>query len=468
MKEILLKSIIALTISTYLTSCGNAYVSEDETNEAKATGLLNIRTRANASEDATVSYPVQIYVFNSAGKCRALSTISSADDVASFSLASGTYTVNAIGGADADSYELPTKENATSNTAISLKEGKGHGDMMTASNTITLGEEESNTLSLAFVRKVMQVKSVTILNAPQTSTAVKITMAPLHETLTIGNGYTDATCSRVISLVKQSDGTTWKSAAAEYMLPAIDGATVTVSITYVRGTKSFSYTCGDKLEAGYKINLTGTYTATDEVALTGTLIGVEWKGEHDIIFDFAGSGENNGGSTGGETGDSTEGETGGETGASTAEAETVSSIPAFGSMYKGCFVLAVNDATATGATLTLLSPKETTGLVYDSSSNEEVEAAITAALPKCSVDGISGWRVPYKAEAQLILANATAIRLAMNEAAATTLPSTGNYYYRMTSGEINAFKIGSSSFAVVTIANTDILRPVTTVAVKLE
>jgi hypothetical protein len=42
----------------------------------------------------------------------------------------------------------------------------------------------------------------------------------------------------------------------------------------------------DQLEAGYKINIDGTYAEAVGVNLTGTITGATWLGERTISFEF--------------------------------------------------------------------------------------------------------------------------------------------------------------------------------------
>ena len=67
--------------------------------------------------------------------------------------------------------------------------------------------------------------------------------------------------------------------------------TVTGGINVTSGTiggttKTYTYSTSDQLEAGYKINIEGTYTEAVGVSLTGTITGATWLGERTIRFDF--------------------------------------------------------------------------------------------------------------------------------------------------------------------------------------
>ena len=104
-----------------------------------------------------------------------------------------------------------------------------------------------------------------------------------------------------------------------------------MNVTVGGVTKTYTYSCSDRLEAGYKINIDGTYTEAVGVNLTGTITGATWLGERIISFDFDESGsttaennDNNGGNNNNDTPDNSD------------------NFPAVGDTYQGCYVLAVS------------------------------------------------------------------------------------------------------------------------------
>jgi len=127
-----------------------------------------------------VAYPVQVYVFQG-DECQAVQTIGSAGQTLNVALTEGTYTVYAIGGASSADYTLPTKDDATTTTALTLKEGRTNGDLMTASATATLTDGGTNTVTLGLQRKSMLLQDVSISKVPSAATAVSVTIAPLWQ-----------------------------------------------------------------------------------------------------------------------------------------------------------------------------------------------------------------------------------------------------------------------------------------------
>ena len=104
---------------------------------------------------------------------------------------------------------------------------------------------------------------------------------------TIGGTYSTTNGSSTIALTKQEDGKTWKSSGSVYLLPpSSQPASVSVNITVGGTTKTYTYSTSDELEAGYKINIDGTYTEAVDVNLTETITGATWLGERTEIRLF--------------------------------------------------------------------------------------------------------------------------------------------------------------------------------------
>lgn len=107
--------------------------------------VLQVRTRsASPGEEATVAYPIAVYVF-AGEECKAVQTIGDEGQTLNIPLVEGTYTVYAVGGASSSDYVLPTTDDAAATSAIALREGHCHGDLMTAQATATLTDGGTNT-----------------------------------------------------------------------------------------------------------------------------------------------------------------------------------------------------------------------------------------------------------------------------------------------------------------------------------
>ncbi|MBQ4386585.1 MAG: hypothetical protein II822_03130, partial [Prevotella sp.] len=127
-----MKKILALAMAAVvLTACEKSIVDE-ELQTPNAT--LQVTTRG--TNDAVVAYPVQVYAFQN-DICRAVQTIGDEGQTLNIALTEGIYSVYAIGGASSTDYSLPTKDDATTTTALTLKDGKALTDLMAATATAT-------------------------------------------------------------------------------------------------------------------------------------------------------------------------------------------------------------------------------------------------------------------------------------------------------------------------------------------
>ena len=398
--------------------------------------VLQVRTRSGSSTggEATVAYPVTVYVF-SGEECRAVQTIGDEGQTLNIGLTEGTYSVYAVGGASSSDYVLPTTDDAAATSAIALREGHSHGDLMAAQATATLTDGGTNTVTLGMTRKTMLIQSMVVKKVPTAATAVSVTIAPMWQALCVGGGFATASSSTTIALTKQSDGRTWILAveSGEHVLPpSSQPASVSVNITIGGTTKTYTYSCSDQLEAGYKINIDGTYTEAVGVNLTGTITGATWLGERTISFEFDESGSS--ASEPNNPSDPSE------------PSEPSSDFPAVGDTYQGCYVLAVSTIDETSAELTLLSPNE--------------QAATTTGNALGAV-GISDWAVPTKAQMQLVEA-----KLLADDASLAGM----KYLYRKSNDGLGYRTLGAAETAWPTANTTDSyrLRPVAVVSITKE
>lgn len=374
MKNIL-KTTLLLLFATSLFSC-EKFNDEEAFEDKDANSTLVIRTRAAQAEGAEgtaeISYPVNIYVFDDADKCVDLVQLASGDDELSLKLPEGSYGVYALAGTDAETYELLTKENATKDAVVALKDGHMHGDVMTAKNNVKMAYGEENTLTLSLERKVMMLESVTINNVPASVTAVTVSVSPLYENIKLDGTYDGDNGDYTANLTREGETNVWKSTGAVYLLEASGTATVKVSFTTGDNIHSYSYNCPKELKANYKVNINGTYSS-DGVELSGSLTGVEWAGTTDVTFSFDESGESETVVPGGDDDPS-------------GEDAVTGTAPEVGKMYKGCYVLMKNDDTEN--TFTLMSPKYLT-----IGSVEDLETVVSKGIDELAVDGVTGWHL---------------------------------------------------------------------------
>lgn len=403
-----------------LGSCSQEVINEDLTASDRQ---MTIMTRG---EGEPITSPVRLYVFDSED-CVAVETLD--EGVSSFTknLPAGSYEVYALAGVDDTRYTLPSKEEATKTTVITLKDGQQLGDLMAGYSSVTLSDGGNNSTTLNLSRKVILIKSITIKDVPEGTTSVHVKIGPIQESMLLNGTYQGEDGEFTTALTKQSDGTTWKMETEDiYLLPSVGKPTITVTV----GTTPFSYTCQSELDANHKVTIEGSYkepTALPaELTLSGTINGVSWGADNGVAFEFGPSEE-----------------------PTTPSVE----IPTEGSMYLGCYVLKVN-----GNEVTLLSSTETpvSGISGSGNAEEKVNEALSGFN---TPDRIGDWRLPNSKEANSIISQRTQI------GNVSPYPVNSNGYYYDKNGVLGAFKYLNGSFTQAAL-NAAYLRPVTTITIQ--
>ena len=453
-----------LLIPLFFSSCSKEYITVDE-NEGNS--LINIRTRASGT-DAVISYPVHVYVFDTNDKCVSTATIEDEGSALSLQLLEGMYKVYAVAGVDIANYEIPTKDDATPSTVVRLLDGKKHGDLMTANNTVVLRDGEENTLTLSLERRVMLLQDVVIYNVPSKVNEVSVTVAPFYENICVDGTMSGTNGVHTKTLTKTSGSKTWTNNQEEYLLENTGNVTITVTMKYTDQTKSYSYTCPDKFLANYKIKIYGAYTEALGVTLNGTITGATWAGEKEISFSFDENGSYDGtgsditpdapsgGDDGGDEGDDDD----------TPVVGDQTDLPQVGTFYKGCYVM--KHENAGGKTVvTLISGTAKQKLSFTKGDQSSIKSAVNDALASWDVEGVTGWRLPNEDEVAFIRENATAINDVFSaDKRAPAFVQSGNttcYFYEALDGNIMSFTVKNLASGVWSFdcSNSDFLRPVT-------
>ena len=386
-------------------SCSKIELDEEETSQSQsATGSTKVptttlrvkfQTSETESGETTISYPVNVYVFDQQGQCVSLKVITSSSSTLSLKLPVGSYDVYAIGGADEAVYELPTQDNATKESLLTLRTGK-YNDLMTAKSSVTLNEGENQNLVLQLSRRVMMLQNVVINSVPSEVTAVSVELTSLFQSINL-QGDVSGEGSYECVLQKELGTSTWKNTESIYLLPAtVSTMQLKIVFTLPTGEKeSFVYDATDQFVANYKININATYIPQDGI-LGGILKGTSWDGEKNIEFTFNGSSGTSGGNT---TEDDPTEVVGGD-------------VPEVGTMYNDDYVLSVTD-NGTTATVLLLSGKTQKDMIETANINDK-EFILARLQSICSSDH-TGWRLPTYSEALEIRSSAEAINVKMRE-----------------------------------------------------
>ena len=381
MNRIEFKIAAALCGMIALASCAEEVVNEEM---PEPDSELCIATRGEASEIAT---PVNIYVFNSDNRCVRMETFTESTWRFSEKLPAGNYSVYAIGGADPTRLVLPTADNATKTTSLTLQSGASLGDLMTANGTVTLVANGQNSLTLSMQRKVMQIEQITIKDVPADVTSVSVSITHTYESILLNGEYTGETGSFTCNLTKQSNGDWVYNTPNTFLLPSVGNPTIAVTM----GSTTYSYNSTEPLEANHKLSIEGTF-CDNMFNLSGTVTGVSWGDNKSINFQFNSDGTSQGNTN-------TEPNSGNEGGGGTS-----ANIPEVGDIYNGCYVLAVS-----GNDVTLLSPSQEDKIVTDGDNQETMMSKINNRLTNWEKNISTSWRLMNKEEAEYIRANYTAM-----------------------------------------------------------
>lgn len=389
--------LLLLLTAISIVSC-EKYQAEDDFSPNVSNSTLVVRAcmpkavNTESQENLKVSYPVKVYVFDKNDICINLSEISTADDELILKLAEGTYDIYAIAGANDESYELPTQENATKESIIKLKDGYNHGDLMSAYSNVVLVDGEENTLTLSLERKVMLLENVTMTNIPNDVTAVSVSISPLYENLLLDGTYSGENGTFTINLSKEGDSDVWTNNSEIYVLEAANKATLKVSMTRNDEIKSYSYSCAEDLKANYKININGFYESNG-FNVSGTIKGVEWAGTINVDFTFKDE----------QTSDKDE-----------QTSEPTSLAPEVGTLYQDCFVMK-SEKSGSKTLVTLFTTAHKNRLEYIKGDQESMKEAVDAGIAELAVEGIEGWRLASVEEFRYIRENAEFINGKLEE-----------------------------------------------------
>ncbi len=404
-----------------LGSCTQEVINDPE---SEPNSRLSVSTRSGGDEE--IAYPIKLYVFGSDDACKAVQTLESSSSEVSISLPAGSYDVYSIGGADATRYELPSQNEASKTSAITLLSGQAYGDLMMSHASITLSEGGTNSVELSMERKVIQIKSITINSVPAEATAVSVKISPLRQSVLLNGDYQGDKGTCTIALEKQADGTTWKSEpSANFQLPSVGNPTITVTI----GNDNFSYAMNKSLNANHKLSIVGTYTqnnGTPNLSFSTSITGATWDEDENVDFNFDNDNKDQ-------------------------QATPSTDVPAVGSLYKGCYVLAVKDEK-----ITLLSSVEQA--IDMVGGKDKVEENIESALSTYNSENTIGvWRLPNKTEANLIINQKEAIT---NN---SSTPFNDNGYFYNDNSVIKAFTAEKTDAG---FSSQRYLRPVTTITIQ--
>jgi hypothetical protein len=409
-----MKSIIiflSLFFLSFLSSC--VFESDIPYESGSPMAKVSVLARSGAEE---ISYllPVHVYVFTSGGQCAGYQMLNEADDLLSFTLPAGEYTLYALTGVSADRYTLPSFENASASSPVVLtNQSAGHAEIEIGRADITLENGEHQELTLTVARAVAQM-AVSVSGLPENLTGVKMSFQPLETVLCLDGSFDEEQAKRVsFSLAKKEEGV-WHLENPVFLFPSkkdVSNVTVGIVLTDSEGEQNYSYNAMFRIEANYKYKIDAVYKAgASEPNLSGIFTGTDWAEEVQHTFNFG------------------EG----------AESENALAEYAPGDFYQNLYILNV-EKTVTETILTVLTPKQ-----WDLQKFEDAEKVIT----EYSTGGISDWTFFSEKEAELVnqLGNEDLEQLnsLLKENGYQELKNTYNYLYKDGQGVFRTFPLVGS------------------------
>lgn len=288
MKSLPRKTIFALGAGMIisLSSCEKT-VLDDDGEVLKGSAKLTITTRGEDSNDEGIVPLAQVYIFNQAAKCVQILTMEGESNTVMTPLSPGTYTLYSVGGNDLDRFTLPTLSEATTISAITLKEGKVMDSFFSGkSATVTIREADNTNESITLNRVVTCLNKIEIKDVPTDITAIEIKLSPFYNAIQLDGAFLSSPivdCK--VPLTKQSDGTTWKAAPKQLLFPSIGNPTVFMSFTRGNNTETRFYTMSEPMIANHYYNFSSTYKSSQS-SLSVTVTTTNWGEDKDIEFDI--------------------------------------------------------------------------------------------------------------------------------------------------------------------------------------
>lgn len=431
-----------------LFSCSKEANGEGGDNAGGSSLMIKAQGASGGSSTMTVATPINIYVFDSAGKCVALKTMASENDAASISLPAGTYSVCGVAGASSDNYSLPAQDEATKQSVVTLKDGKKHSDLMAATQEVVLTDGESTEATLQMKRKVWMLTDVSLTSVPDNVVGVTMALSPLYEGITLGGEYAGQNGEATVELSKQSDGTTWSADCNLYLLESVSAPLFT--FTFIRSdgtTRTFVYEGSDKFEANYKVGIDADYEAVSDPVLKCVISGVEWGGTNRLKITVKESGMTGGGSGSGSSGDL-----------------VIGDAPADSTVYKGCYVLK-SEVSGNYTNVTLIAPKGVDKLTFTDGDQASIKAAVDEAISNLTGNtGLNGWRLPTLDEIKSVEDDQKSINAKLSSYGMNIFYTNSLFYYQSSENSIYCYSTSNGkSFSPTSGKASNVLRPFATV-----
>ena len=262
-----------------LSSCSEEVIPFDKLRDRNE---VTVTTRG----DTDTPFQTRLYIFNEAGRCIQQLAPDDHEQFVTTSLTTGTYDLYGIASDDLTNFTLPTIEDATSTTEITVAPGKKRSDLLIGHEQITLEDGDRENINIQLERKVTHVTSMTIHEVPDDVEQVSVAIHPMYRKLLLNGSLDDPTGTYTVHLNDLGAGD-WQAAPDEMILPSKKKPTITITFTKGETAKSYTYTAAQAINANTNVTLEGTFVGQKGIVLTATMTPQTWETTpQDITFDF--------------------------------------------------------------------------------------------------------------------------------------------------------------------------------------
>lgn len=350
---------------------GSCQQLPDELLSETEKGTLKVKTRS--ADEVEVNYPLNLYVFSSDGECVKTQQVEEEDDDVQLQLTEGKYRVVAVS-ACKEGYVSAAIEDWED--VIELTEEDGAAIPLVMGNAdVTVAAETKGKLDIMLSHVVTAV-DVSLSNIPSDVTEVVVTMSSFYAAVNLKGEYESADYSLHLPCSLDSEGR-WNT-DTRYLFPGSGKETV-ISIRMKMGNGeevTYGYTWKESPEANQPYHLLGDYSGG--FALNGSFLLKAWNEAKNIEFEF-------GADASSDEEEDTEDE--GDVDIDWSEE------PEIGKIWNGCIVANITETDDGGMELLLMSLDQW----------YELTSMVPDILSGYSVNGIAGWRLPTREEADFLL-----------------------------------------------------------------
>ena len=264
-----------------LSSCSTEDVN-NFTGPSTGSGTVRIGTRG----DTDTPLQTRLYIFNEAGRCIQQLAPDEHAQFVTTSLTTGTYDLYGIASDELSNFSLPSVEDATPTTEITVAPDKQRSDLLIGHEQITLEDGDHENIDIQLERKVTHVTSMIIHEVPSDVEQVSVSITPIYQKLLLDGTLDDPTGTYTVHLTDLGSGD-WEATPDEMILPSMKKPTITITFTKGETTKSYTYAAAQAINANTNVTLEGTFVGQKGIVLTATMTPQSWNTTpQDFTFDF--------------------------------------------------------------------------------------------------------------------------------------------------------------------------------------